>query len=396
MNEREYRAFFPSRARFAVRTLCDCGYEAYLVGGCVRDFYRGQVPDDFDITTDATSEQILSCFEHTEEVAYLKGGNCGTVGVGCGKDEIEITPFRTEGGYYDHRHPQEVRFVKELSEDLARRDFTMNSLAVGYTREGKFVNVDLFGGCEDIRRGVVRCVGEPCVRFDEDALRILRALRFAASFGFSIEEKTARALRAKLPLVVFVSGERKHAELQKLLRGATVEKTLTEFADVFAELLGRLSAEQVDSVPNDFCLRLFYLTRLSSDEAFEKTIGDLKPSGAELSRIRTLRAVRRQNQACDRLLPEQLPALFAEFGYGVGDYLKVFPDARAEALLRDKTIPKTVGELAIGGAELIRLSLSGKAIGQTLRYLLTACLEGRVENTRDALLCEVKKLRKTE
>lgn len=396
MTETEYRRFFPNRVRCAVRRLNDCGYEAYLVGGCVRDFYRGCVPDDFDITTDATSEEILACFEQQEESAYLKGGNCGTVGVGRGKDEIELTPFRTENGYYDHRHPQTVRFVKNLFEDLARRDFTMNSLAVGYTRAGNFTCVDPFGGREDIRNRVIRCVGDPYVRFDEDALRILRALRFAATFGFSIEEKTAKALRERIELVTYVSGERKHIELQKLLQGSAPETVLSDFAESFESLLGPLSAAKVDSVPNDFCLRLFYLTRHFSDEAFEKAIGSLKPSGTELSRVRRLRAVRRENLDRDEPLPEKIVALFTEFGYDVGEYSRIFPDARVEKILADENIPKTIAELAIGGEELTKLGFTGKAIGQTLRRLLTACLEQKTENTVEALIREAKNERQTE
>ncbi len=391
MNENEYRAYFPSRARAAIGVLNRAGFDAYFVGGCVRDFYMNRTPHDFDITTNAKSEDILRCFEREGLRAYPKGGACGTVGVGRADEEIEITPYRTENGYYDHRHPQNVTFVDDIADDLSRRDFTANALAAGYDRSGAFRMIDLFGGKRDIEEKCLRCVGDARVRFEEDALRMLRAVRFAATLSFSVADETKKALREKTPLLSYISGERKSAELRKLLCAEECERVVTEFSDFLASFLGELKPYCLDAVKPDFALRLFYLTRDRADEPsgakpFSRDIAALKLSGDELSTLLRLRSIYEENGCAGEIPPERLAHFIAAYGYFMKSYFAVFPSKGGAALLADETLPKTLSELSVGGKDLGALGFSGKEIGNTLHALLYRCLAGECKNVREELL----------
>ncbi len=189
--------------------LSRAGHGAYLVGGCVRDGLLGRPVHDWDITTDARPDEILAAFEK----AVPTGGRHGTVTVFCGGESAEVTPFRTESGYSDHRRPDDVRFVDSLEQDLARRDFTINAMAMDAS--GRVT--DLFGGRDDLARGRIRCVGEPERRFSEDALRLLRALRFSAQLGFEVESGTMAAVRACAMYAAALSAERVRDETEKTL-----------------------------------------------------------------------------------------------------------------------------------------------------------------------------------
>ena len=178
----------PSKAEKILRILEENGYEAYVVGGCVRDSIMGRIPDDWDITTSAQPEQVKALFHRTVDT----GLQHGTVTVLIEKEGFEVTTYRVDGDYEDGRHPKEVLFTSSLEEDLKRRDFTINAMAY-HPDKGL---VDLFHGMEDMRNKVIRCVGSPRERFREDALRILRAVRFSAQLGFSIEQKTKEGIQA--------------------------------------------------------------------------------------------------------------------------------------------------------------------------------------------------------
>lgn len=199
----------PENAELILQTLEDNGYEAYVVGGCVRDMILGREPGDWDITTSAKPQQVKSLFRRTIDT----GIQHGTVTVMFGKEGYEVTTYRMDGKYEDHRHPKEVLFTPCLSEDLKRRDFTINAMAYN-PRTGI---VDEFDGMRDLERRCIRCVGEPEQRFDEDALRMLRGIRFAAQLQFEIEEETKEAIKKKAPTLVNVSAERIRVELTKLL-----------------------------------------------------------------------------------------------------------------------------------------------------------------------------------
>ncbi len=199
----------PDNVRKVIAKLQDNGYEAYVVGGCVRDSYLGLCPNDWDITTNARPEQVKSLFRRTVDI----GMQHGTVKVMTGSDGVEVTTYRIDGKYDDGRHPNDVTFTSDLGEDLRRRDFTINAMAYS----DKTGLVDLFGGIDDLKSGVIRAVGDPEERFSEDALRILRALRFSARFGYDIEEKTGQAIYKLAPTLSVISAERIRDELEKLV-----------------------------------------------------------------------------------------------------------------------------------------------------------------------------------
>lgn len=199
----------PEKAEIILHTLEEAGYEAYVVGGCVRDSILGRSPDDWDITTSAKPEEVKALFRRTVDTGLIHG----TVTVMLDKEGFEVTTYRVDGEYEDGRHPKEVSFTASLEEDLKRRDFTINAMAYNPKRG----LVDLFGGVQDMKNRIIRCVGNPMERFTEDALRILRAVRFSAQLGFSIEGKTLKAISVLAPNLKYVSAERIQVELLKLL-----------------------------------------------------------------------------------------------------------------------------------------------------------------------------------
>ncbi len=199
----------PAKVRGILEVLNAHGYEAYAVGGCVRDSILARSPDDWDITTSATPMEVKALFSRTVDT----GLQHGTVTVLKGGEGFEVTTYRVDGAYEDGRHPKEVIYTSSLAEDLRRRDFTINAMAYN-PRDGL---VDLYGGMEDLQKGVVRCVGDPMERFSEDALRLLRAVRFCAQLGFSMEEGTRQAIFRLAPRLSCISAERIQTELVKLL-----------------------------------------------------------------------------------------------------------------------------------------------------------------------------------
>lgn len=203
------RINIPPKAQYIIKTIEEAGLEAYAVGGCVRDSILGRVPQDWDITTSARPEQVKALFPRTVDT----GLQHGTVTVMLDREGFEVTTYRVDGKYEDSRHPKEVTFTPCLEEDLKRRDLTINAMAYNDTKG----LVDVFGGMEDIREKKIRCVGNPESRFQEDALRILRAIRFSAQLGYKIEEETREAIAALAPTLSRISAERIQAELIKLI-----------------------------------------------------------------------------------------------------------------------------------------------------------------------------------
>ena len=199
----------PPKVNQIMQTLQANGFEAYAVGGCVRDSILGRKPDDWDITTSATPQETKQLFQKT----FDTGIEHGTITVLLGKDAYEVTTYRVDGKYEDSRHPSEVTFTRSLKEDLLRRDFTMNAMAYN-DKEGL---VDIFGGMDDLQNRCIRCVGNAEERFREDALRILRAVRFAAQLDFEVEEETKQGIRRLAPTLANISAERIQVELVKML-----------------------------------------------------------------------------------------------------------------------------------------------------------------------------------
>jgi len=202
----------PKNVAYILEKIHEHGYEAYMVGGCVRDMLLEQTPEDFDITTSAEPRQIKQLFRRTVDT----GIEHGTVTVLIGEEGYEVTTYRVDGDYLDNRRPTSVAFTKSLEEDLKRRDFTINAMA--YSQEDGVI--DLFDGQKDLSQGWIRCVGKPSERFEEDGLRMLRAIRFGAKFGFKIHPATEVALKEKSALIQAISGERIRIELTKILCSA--------------------------------------------------------------------------------------------------------------------------------------------------------------------------------
>lgn len=227
------RIRIPQGAQSIIDTLKAAGYEAYVVGGCVRDSLVGLDPKDWDICTSAVPSQILYSFRDKKVIET--GLKHGTVTVVMEDGQYEVTTFRVDGDYSDNRHPDSVKFVTNIEDDLARRDFTINAMA--YNKDGL---VDPFNGRKDLACGLISCVGNPDDRFGEDALRILRAMRFAAVYGFDIEDATAKSIHQNKEKLLNIAAERIQAELCKMLAGRGVLEVLLDYSDVMATIIPEL------------------------------------------------------------------------------------------------------------------------------------------------------------
>lgn len=353
-----------------LQTLHRRGYEAYYVGGCVRDQLLGRPVHDWDITTSALPEQIISCFGHSVPT----GLRHGTVTVLEGESRAEVTTYRTEEGYADGRHPDRVRFVRSLGEDLARRDFTINAMAMD---ENGGV-IDLFGGRNDLTRRVIRCVGEPERRFQEDALRMLRAIRFSAQLDFSIEENTRMAIRRNAHRCTRLSAERVRDEMEKTLLSPHPERLndmlCLGLLDGFVQ--GATGEHAVSSrLPEDRAIRwaalcrcwpTLDLTRLRLDR---RTTGDAM-TAASLQVPTTRLGWKRLLSAKGEQIAHILAAL------------------EGKTALLDEILTSgecvTLKQLAVRGSDFP--DLHGPALGVHLHRLLQYVLEHPEENRRERLI----------
>ena len=431
----------PRGAAFVLQRLKENGYQGYVVGGCVRDALLGREPKDWDINTDALPEEMQRIFR--DQHVIETGLKHGTLTVMYDHEPYEVTTFRVDGEYTDHRHPDEVHFVKNVVDDLSRRDFTVNAMA--WNPEDGLV--DAFGGQEDLRDGVIRCVGEASKRFDEDALRIMRALRFASVYGFAIEAETAAAIHLMKDTLPGVAAERIRVELSKLLCGQGAGKMLREYADVFYTFLPQLAVmhgfdqrtpyhaydvwehtvRTVENAPTTEVLRLTMLLHDSGkpaaftvDEAgighahgHQKRSADiaaqvlayLKVDNATRDRVlqlveahdwpitteRTL-LKRRLNKLGEEALRQLIQVQRADaLGKGTEDAAAV--EVRIgeitealEALLAERPCV-TLKEMAVGGRDLMAEGIAhGKLLGDTLAWLLDEVINDRLPNEREALL----------
>ena len=366
----------PESAAFVVERLRAAGYEARAVGGCVRDMLMGTVPHDWDLCTNAGPEEMLACFDGLRVITT--GLAHGTVTVLSGGEPVEVTAYRAESAYSDHRHPDRVRFVRRIEDDLSRRDFTVNAMAW----DPETGLIDLFDGRGDIERQLIRCVGVAGERFSEDALRILRALRFAARLGFAIEEETARAIHERKELLKRISAERVFAELKGLLMGKDAAKILTEFDDVIQVVLPGAVPFGADA-PEDMEIRLALLVKAAGAEALKGLRCDnaTRKAAAELLEAPAVRT------------PEEMRKLAARYGKERARQA-VWMQGGDRALL-EETLENSpclsLAELAVNGGDLLALGLSaGPALGETLQELLGLVLEEKLPNEKEALLRYVK------
>lgn len=381
--------FLPSDTEYIIETLQKNGYEAFAVGGCVRDMLNGDTPHDFDITTSAEPETVMSLFEKTVPT----GIKHGTVTVIINGVPNEVTTYRTDGEYRDHRRPDSVIFVKSLREDLARRDFTVNAMAYNQKDGLK----DFFGGREDIENRILRAVGEPGRRFYEDALRIMRLFRFSSVLGFDIEENTLKAALGYAPTLKSVSAERIYSELLKTLCGKNPAalKPLTD--------IGGLGFLGVNTSPDYGILPLL-------DSADTKLFAFLYSGGAEVTAaLDFLRVPNKTKKAAQDMLtllnmpfPKTKPEIkemlyltsppsaenYFDYRSAYGKDCAAARDMLTEIIKNGE--PYRISDLKIGGKDLKKCGISGRAIGETLEKLRRSVLKNPELNTRSELIKAVK------
>ncbi len=392
----------PEGARTIMSRLTNAGYRAHVVGGSVRDLLRGIPPHDYDMTTDATPDEMKQVFFDMRTIET--GIKHGTLTVLADGVPYEVTTYRVDGDYRDHRHPDEVSFTRSLEEDLARRDFTMNAIAyhpdTGIT--------DPHGGEADIAAHMIRAVGEPTRRFQEDALRILRGIRFAATLDYEIEPATASAMLAERELLGHVSAERVREELMRLLAGTAAARIVREYLPVLQVRLPGIKppTERVlhalATLPADPSLRLFALllpAYADHPARMDDLLGELKFDNATRRRIATLASVisapmTPRDAEILRLLAVVDKSGFSDLCAMRRAYATTHAEAevitRMEAMalaLVDRSTPYRVSDLAVNGSDIIaKTSLRGVAVGEALDRLLAAVMDGSVPNEREALL----------
>ena len=392
----------PSDVLDLISALESAGYTAYLVGGCVRDMLLGVAPSDYDLTTSATPEEIMNVFSERDVTVLPTGLKHGTVGIRYHHATYEITTFRKDGIYLDGRHPENVSFSKTLEEDLLRRDFTINAMAY-HPKTGL---VDLCRGQEDLKKSLVRAVGDPQLRFREDALRMLRAVRFASRLNFAIEENTLLAIQNSEEKIHAVSSERIAEEFRKILEcphpsyGVQLLKESLLWARLFPSVsFPESKVPALDSLPADFCLRFGFLFSDSSDEAVSEAIRFLRLSNKEKSRIQLLwegftsPLPGRNDPIGQRLFlqkygSDSLP-LLACLGKESPDALSLYPLLEKE---QDRGLCLTVSDLAVSGKDLLDAGIAkGPLVGDLLEYLLSMVIAYPDDNRRDRLLSLAQK-----
>ncbi len=375
----------PGYVSKAMKILEKAGFEVWPVGGCVRDRLRGEMPGDYDLTTNATPKQMLELFADTR--CILAGLSHGTVTPIIEHHPVEITTFRIETGYRDHRRPDAVTFTEDIREDLARRDFTVNAMA-WHPKRGL---CDPFGGKADLAAGIIRAVGEPERRFEEDALRILRALRFAVKLGFTIEEKTAQAMRKAAPTLTHIAAERITAEWRGVLGSADCVRLYEPFVSIWRQVLPGVDIPDVKELaaPLDFVLRLVLLCYRSGRDVTERLC---------LTKIER-KALTRLWAAMDEPVPQDVIGvrrLVAAHGAEDADALlrlwaAIGKDTERAGELLCECVERgdcmSLAQLAVTGADL---ALPPSQIGVCLRELLDAVVREKVANEREALLSYLK------
>lgn len=407
----------PAQAAQVLETLERAGYEAYIVGGCVRDSLMGREPLDYDITTSALPDEVLECF--AGERIIPTGIKHGTVTVVLDGMPLEITTYRADGEYSDHRRPDSVAFSRELRDDLCRRDFTVNAMAYNPARG----IVDMYGGRRDLDAHLIRCVGTPERRFDEDALRMLRAVRFAATLNFDIDAPTLEALRAHAADIDYVARERIFVELNKTAQAAHPRRALLAGGVLAARALGAYEqdmagldrgARLMERMPCDAALRwAALLLPLGAAGAGEVLLG-LRAPNALIERVRAgiggcgrefvperasvLRALNALGeQGMDDALALKRACCEEDVGESGGEHggenggersgdASVLDEVQA---LKDRLIAQgecyLLRQLMIDGNVLRGMGYAGKGIGAELNALLDRVMDGSLPNERKAL-----------
>ena len=394
----------PEKVKYIISRLEKNGYEAYAVGGCVRDSILDRVPEDWDITTSAKPEEVKKLFQATIDT----GLQHGTVTVVIEKEGYEVTTFRLDGDYSDGRHPDRVAFTSSLTEDLKRRDFTINAMA--YSENTGLI--DRFDGEKDLEDGIIRAVGDAEERFSEDALRMLRAIRFAGQLNFDIAEKTFDAIKKLSPDISKVSVERIAKELEKLLLSGNPEYiTLVYEAGIFeviapeiaalfktGEIYNSIEAVRRASYPEKKGLyqirTALFLERLGADSA-AKLLKRFKLDNDTINTVKKLIGLLQREVEASAL---EMRRTVKEAGHKIMPIL--LEARRAKGLCNNSELYRkiiergectSVSELKVNGRDLIEAGVpKGVMIGETLERLLESVIEHPELNTRESLLLEVK------
>ena len=419
------RITIPNAAELIISRLEEHGFEAYVVGGCVRDSIMGIPPHDWDICTSALPEQIIEVFSDLKVIPT--GLKHGTVTVVLYGDEYEITTYRIDGEYSDNRHPEAVEFVKDLKLDLMRRDFTINALAYNH----KSGIIDYFNGVEDIHNKVIRCVGNPNDRFSEDALRIMRAIRFATRFGFEIEQETRKALFTHQSLLRNISAERINSELTKTLQHITFETNvgllvdmMTLLTEVVPEFGGcdiqKISVRLLRSI-SDIEVRLALLFdfddndienvlyRLRFSNYLFKSVTTIVKYGRRIMNDRNQFEIVKESISCNEY--DKTDYYEVRLLHDIGHKLSIWSilytysffdkdDNDNQDIMRAlflKTIrceiPYRLADLQVKGNDLISLGYDGKEIGNILNTLLDMVMRQTIPNDRDKLIQVAKSIK---
>ena len=438
---------YPEYVETALRLLDESGFVAFAVGGCIRDSIMGKKPDDWDITTSSTPEDTMEVFKDYRVIPT--GIKHGTITVIIDGVHLEITTMRIDGEYHDSRRPDNVEFTTDIEQDLSRRDFTVNSMA--YNQSSGLI--DPFSGNQDIEAGIIRCVGNPDTRFNEDALRIMRALRFASVLDFTIEAETEKSIRKNAHLLANVANERIRVELIKLLRGNGVERILNEYKDVIFTIIPELketdgfeqntpfhlfdvwthTTKVVANVINTAELRLaallhdigkpqkFYTDEngvahfkghpeLSAQIAFD-IMKRLRFSNAEISKVCDIIRLHdtRPNGSKSRITK-----LCSEYSCSIvrqalelmrsdtaGKNPEYYENDMLSYSIAEKQIDEIeqsdaclkISDLKVNGKEIMALGFSGREIGNILNKLLELVIAEKTENKKEALLATAKKIK---
>lgn len=430
------------KAEYIISIIENNGFEAYQVGGCVRDFLMGRKCDDIDITTSAKPFELERILDENNIKYFETGLKHGTVTAVVENDNFEITTYRTDGVYSDSRHPENVTFVTSLDDDLSRRDFTVNAMAYNKNRG----IVDLFGGRFDIENKLIKTVGDADKRFNEDALRIMRAIRFASVLGFNIEENTKKSIFKNKELLKNISAERLFTELSKLLLGDNVFNTLIEYREVIAVIIPEINAtfdfpqrtkwhlydvwrhtcKTVEKSPKDLALRLTMLLhdigkpfvrttdengidhfkghQAVSAQMAEKVLKRFKISNELYDRVMFLIPIHDMHIGTDRKKVKRWLSQVGEdrlldlVSVKRADKLGQNPEMTGEELSNlDKTEkmihmiveegePLTVKDLDINGNDLITLGFKGKEIGEILTNILSLVISDELENKKETII----------
>jgi tRNA nucleotidyltransferase/poly(A) polymerase len=382
----------PKGAKTIIDNLYACGYEAFIVGGCVRDALLGSVANDFDITTSAMPETVKAIFKKTVDT----GIKHGTVSVILDDGVYEVTTYRIDGEYEDNRHPVSVSFTGNLEDDLSRRDFTVNAMA--YNDHAGLV--DKFGGTSDLARGIIKAVGDPYKRFSEDALRVLRALRFASVLDFTVEKETKDAAESLCRNLSSVSAERIFVEWKKLIGGKAAHRILEESCDIISTFLPEIADAELPKSETFSSLsyeeRQALIFAVTSGEvgflAFSSALkfdNKTKSRGVDMLRALTLKDGMTDSEIGSYLVgkSDECAVSAAKISDAIGKTCGALSRVRTGISLGT---PRSVSELDFNGSDAASLGFTGKKCGEILFNVLEECASLNLENKKQSIINYIK------